>query len=269
MISQPAENAGQDIKSCCADFYSSEVAQWLLGDSFHPGGLSLTQHLGTLLELGPGDHVLDVASGNGTSAIELARQTGCRVTGIDFSEENVSSARRAAWAAELGQQVGFISGDAESMPFSSASFDALICECSFCTFPDQPAAAMEMFRVLKPGGRVGISDLTLDVALPPELDSVLGTIICVAGAQTANLYASTLAGAGMEVDSIENHDGELLQLIEDIRRKLVGATVLARTGHISIPDVDLDQALATARWAKQAVATGGLGYTVLVARRPS
>lgn len=267
MISQPSGNAGQDLKTCCADFYASDVVQWLLGDSFHPGGLSLTHRLGTLLELGPADHVLDVASGTGTSAIVLAQNTGCRVTGIDFSRENVDAASHAAAEAGLSDKVTFTAGDAESMPFDSGSFDALICECSFCTFPDQYRAAGEFFRVLRNGGRVGISDLTLDVALPPELDNVIGTIVCVAGARTAEVYAETLAKAGLSVDAIEQHDEELLKLIDHIRQKLIGATLIARTQRISIPDIDFDQALSTARWAAEAVKAGDLGYSVVIARR--
>ena len=267
MISQPFGNTGQDLKTCCADFYASDVVQWLLGDSFHPGGLSLTYRLGTLLEFGPADHVLDVASGTGTSAIALAQQTGCRVTGIDFSQENVDAASNTAAEAGVTDRVTFTAGDAESMPFESGSFDALICECSFCTFPDQQKAAGEFFRVLRNGGRVGISDLTLDVALPPELDNVLGKIVCVAGAKTADVYAEILASAGLTIDAVEQHDEELLKLIEHIRQKLIGATLIARTQRISIPDIDFDQALSTARWATDAVKAGNLGYSVLVARR--
>ena len=79
-----------DLKSCCAVAYQSDFARLLLGDSFHPGGLALTKRLGKLLALSPSDHVLDVACGLGESAIFLATQFGCRVTGIDLGETNVS-----------------------------------------------------------------------------------------------------------------------------------------------------------------------------------
>ena len=70
-----------EIKTCCASLYESDWTRLLLGDSFHPGGLNLTERLGELLDLGPGQRVLDVAAGVGTSAIFLARLRGrwCRL----------------------------------------------------------------------------------------------------------------------------------------------------------------------------------------------
>ena len=79
----------QSVKQCCATFYGSDFARMLLGDSFHPGGTRLTERLGELLALTSQSQVLDVASGRGTSAFHLAKTFGCKVTGIDLSEENV------------------------------------------------------------------------------------------------------------------------------------------------------------------------------------
>ncbi|MGC8474701.1 MAG: SAM-dependent methyltransferase, partial [Candidatus Dormibacteria bacterium] len=71
------------LKSCCANLYSSEAVRLLVGESFHPGGIELTRRLADLLDLRPGDEVLDIASGPGTSAIELASSLGCSVTGVE------------------------------------------------------------------------------------------------------------------------------------------------------------------------------------------
>ena len=67
----------EDIKACCALLYESDWAKLLLGHSFHPGGLALTHRVGTLLGLKPDMRLLDVAAGQGSSAIYLARQFGC------------------------------------------------------------------------------------------------------------------------------------------------------------------------------------------------
>jgi len=67
------ERDDQAVKSCCANVYQSEWARLLLGESFHPGGTALTAYLGAVLRLGPGQRVLDVAAGQGTSAIHLAQ----------------------------------------------------------------------------------------------------------------------------------------------------------------------------------------------------
>ena len=144
--------AGQErIKQCCARLYESDLAQMLLGESFHPGGLQLTERLGILLGLDAGSRLLDVASGKGTSAIFLAERFGCRVDGIDYSAQNVEQATAAAAAKGLTSQVRFQQADAERLPADDGGFDAVICECAFCTFPDKRAATREFARVLRPG----------------------------------------------------------------------------------------------------------------------
>ena len=85
-----------ELKSCCANLYESELARLLLGDSFHPGGLTLTGRLGELLQLKPGQRVLDVAAGKGTSAIFLAQRFGCEVVGVDYGAESVKEATARA-----------------------------------------------------------------------------------------------------------------------------------------------------------------------------
>jgi len=146
--------------------HESDWARLLLGDSFHPGGVALTTHLGAALGLHPGLRVLDIASGTGASALALARAYGCAVVGVDLGAANVRDATAAAARAGLGGRVRFARGDAERLPFDDASFDAVLCECAFCTFPDKRAAASEFARVLRPGGRVGLSDLTRVGAVP-------------------------------------------------------------------------------------------------------
>ena len=95
------------------------------------------------MELGPNSRVLDVAAGTGGSALFLAERFGCEVVGIDYSRESVALANAAAAEAGLAGRVRFELGDAEQLPFDNGSFDAVICECAFCTFPDKTKAAAE------------------------------------------------------------------------------------------------------------------------------
>src|SRR5689334_11759451 len=125
-----------EIKACCALAYQSDTARLLLGDSFHPGGIQLTEHLGSLLRLKQGQRVLDVASGQGASAIALAQRFGCQVLGIEYGAEAVKKATQAAIKADIAHLVTFQQGDAEHLPVPDNHFDAVICECAFCTFPD-------------------------------------------------------------------------------------------------------------------------------------
>lgn len=92
-MTETANDAAAELKSCCAAVYGSDWARLLLGDSFHPGGMALTTRLGELVGLGPDDRVLDVAAGRGTSAIHLARRFGCAVVGVDLSAASVAAAR--------------------------------------------------------------------------------------------------------------------------------------------------------------------------------
>lgn len=130
---------------------------------------ALTLRLGKLLQLGPASRVLDVASGQGTSAFLLAQRFGCQVVGIDYGALAIQQAATRARERGLDHLVTFQTGDAEQLPVPSASFDALLCECAFCTFPNKTVAAAEFQRVLKPGGRVGVSDLTRRGGVPTYL----------------------------------------------------------------------------------------------------
>src|SRR5260370_29237576 len=125
-----------------------------------------TERLGTLLGLTAQSRVLDIASGNGTSALFLTERFGCEILGIDYSEQSVEQANAAAAAKGLDNRVSFRTGDAERLPVAESSFDAIICECAFCTFPDKLTAVNEFARVLRSGGSIGFGDLNLGSVFP-------------------------------------------------------------------------------------------------------
>lgn len=257
-----------ELKTCCAAAYQSEWARLLLGDSFHPGGLALTKRLGALLGLGPGQRVLDVASGQGASAIFLARRFGCAVVGVDYGADAARQATEAAERAGVVSLVQFAQGDAECLPCADATFDALICECAFCTFPDKAAAASEFGRVLRPGGRVGLSDLTRSADVPEDLQGLLAWIACIAAAQPLDEYARYLQDAGLKVALIEPHDDALSILVQDVRARLLGAELLVKLKKIALPTADFEQARALARAAATAVKAGTFGYALMTAAKP-
>jgi len=257
----------EDLKSCCAALYEKDWVRLLLGESYHPGGLALTERLGQVLELKPGMRVLDVAAGRGTSALSLAQKFGCEVVGTDLSAEMVRLATQSAADAGLAHQVSFVQGDAERLPFDQGVFDAVICECAFCTFPDKPTAAREMVRVLRPGGKAGLSDLTRESALPSELESLLAWVACIADARPLEEYADHLRSAGCGSIETEAHHEALAQMVKDIRGRLVTAQLLVGLKKIDLPDVDLAQAQTVARSAEQAIRDGKLGYALIVGQR--
>ena len=257
-----------DVKQCCATFYGSDFARMLLGDSFHPGGTRLTGRLGELLALTPESHVLDVASGRGTSALHIAETFGCRVTGIDLSEENVGQATAEAAEHGLAEQITFQLGDAERLPFGDETFDAILCECAFCTFPSKSVAAREFYRALKPGGQLGLSDLTRSEATIPGLEGLLSWIACIGDALPAKRYVATLQEAGFRVSRTEDHSDALVEMVRQIQAKLLGAEIMAGLKKIDLPGVDFATGRQFAQAALQATSSGTLGYIVIAARKP-
>ncbi|GCE12382.1 class I SAM-dependent methyltransferase [Tengunoibacter tsumagoiensis] len=257
-----------EIKACCATVYQSDVARFLLGTSFHPGGTQLTEYLGSLLHLGAQHQVLDIASGQGQSAITLAQRFGCHVLGIEYSADAVQQATEAARKSGLDHLVTFQEGDAEALPLADNGFDAVICECAFCTFPDKATAAAEFFRVLKPGGQLGLSDLTRVGAIPPELQGLLAWIACIADAQPLDAYTRYLTQAGLTVDLVEAHDEALQAMVQEIRGKLLGAELLVRLNKLTLPpSLDLEQARTLARAASTAIELRQFGYAILLAHK--
>lgn len=258
-----------EIKQCCASLYESDFARLLLGDSFHPGGLQLTGRLGALLELGAGRRVLDVASGKGASAMFLAEWFGCEVVGIDFSHGNVQLASAEAANRGLGHLVRFQQADAECLPFSDATFDAIVCECAFCVFPDKSRAAREFARVLAEGGRLGLSDLTRGPELPRELHSLLGWIACIADAQPVEIYHQYLNSAELVVSLTEFHDEALIDMVRRIQSKLLVAEIMAGLKKLDLGGVDLSAAKQMAKSALNAIEQGQLGYAIIIADKPA
>jgi arsenite methyltransferase len=258
-----------EVKACCANVYQSDWARLLLGDSFHPGGLELTDHLGTLLDLGPGRSVLDVASGQGASAIRLAQRFGCRVLGIEYGSQAIQQATERAAAQGVAHLVSFRQGDAEHLPVPGGTFDAVICECAFCTFPNKACAASEFWRALKPGGQVGLSDVTRTGEVPADLRGLLAWIACIADAQPVEYYMRYLTTAGLAVNLVEHCNDTLAELVHEIQGKLLGVEMLARLKKIELPGtINFEQAKALAKSAAAAIQAGKLGYAVIVATRP-
>ena len=258
----------KELKQCCARLYESDVARLLLGDSFHPGGLKLTERLGQLLRLAPESRVLDVASGRGTSAMFLAERFGCEVIGIDYSRQNAEQANHDSVAKGFGMRVRFQQADAESLPFPEGSFTAVVCECAFCTFPEKAQVAREFARVLSPGGRVGMSDLTRGPALPKELDSLLAWVACIADSQPLENYIRCLLSAGLSHETTELHDEALLEMVRQVQTKLLGVEVMSGLKKIDLPGMDLTAAKQMAKSALAAVQQRQLGYAIVVAKKP-
>jgi len=153
-----------------------------------------------LSELKVGETVLDIGSGGGLDAFLAAKKVGTsgRVVGIDFTREMIRKAMRNA--KELGlKNVEFRFGDAEDMPVETSSFDVVISNCVINLAPDKDKVFKEAYRVLKPGGRIVVSDMVTEGELPEEIRSdPRYWAECVTGALEIEDYLKKIRKAGFK-----------------------------------------------------------------------
>jgi SAM-dependent methyltransferase len=169
-----------------------------------------------VLELNQGETVLDLGSGPGMDALLAARQVGPtgHVIGVDMTNEMIHKARANASTAGL-TQVEFREGRLENLPIESSSVDAVTSNCVINLVPDKAAVFREIHRVLRPGGRMVISDVILDGELPETISSdVLAYVGCVAGAMQRDDYFRLLEEAGLESIEIVK-DVDFLAVVGD------------------------------------------------------
>ncbi len=177
------------------------------------------------LDLQPGETVLDLGSGAGMDvflAAPLVGQQG-RVIGVDMTEEMLERARRNAERAGY-PQVEFRQGRLEQLPVEDASVDAVTSNCVINLVPDKGRVFAEVARVLRPGGRLVISDMVLDGELPEAVrNDLLAYVGCVSGALGRQEYFELVAAAGLrdvevlaDADYLEMVGGQLPRELEQL-----------------------------------------------------
>lgn len=257
----------QSFAGCCAELYELPIIGYLLGRSFHPGGAKLTRQLASAALVAPGSRILDVACGNGHSARRLVADFGANVTGCDYSAQSIAFATAAARQDGLQTRTQFVRCDAEHLPFAAASFDVVLCECSLCLFDNLDAALDQMRRVLKPGGRIGISDFYLEAPVPVSLDNLLGQVLCVSSAPPKEAYHDALLRSGFEFVRIRNVNWTLTDMIERVRHRLHRLATVPEMAGAELPADWGDPAPVLAE-LETFITSGGAGYLIATASNP-
>lgn len=165
--------------------------------------------------LQPGEVVVDLGCGGGLDVFLAARRVGPegRAIGIDMTEEMLTLARRNAERGPDGrpyENVEFYQATIDHLPLPDATVDCVISNCVINLAPDKPAVFREIFRVLKPGGRVAVSDIALKQDLPEELaGSIMAYVGCIAGAIKIADYETGLRAAGFDPVQIIDSKADL------------------------------------------------------------
>jgi arsenite methyltransferase len=214
---QAAAGSGCSGEACCAENgccgdAGPEAFGAALYDNAARTGLPDAAVLGSLgcgnpiavADLREGDVVLDLGSGGGIDVLLSAKRVGPSglAYGLDMTKEMLELARSNA--AEAGvTNVRFLEGEIEDIPLGEDSVDVVISNCVVNLSTDKPRVLREIYRVLRPGGRVGITDVVAEDRLTPEQRAERGSYVgCIAGALSKREYERGLAEAGFEEVSV-------------------------------------------------------------------
>ena len=214
--------SGEQGGSCCSsDSSCSESAEKVSSQmgysdnelSIVPTGANLGLGCGNpqaIAELQPGEVVLDLGSGGGFDCFLASGQVGetGQVIGVDMTPEMVSRARENASKGGSFANTDFRLGEIENLPVADGTVDVIISNCVINLSPDKPQVFKDAFRVLKPGGRLAISDVVMTAQPPSEIKNDLDVLYsgCVSGASSIEDLAAILAENGFSSITIEPKD---------------------------------------------------------------
>jgi arsenite methyltransferase len=177
-----------------------------------------------LAQLNAGEFILDLGSGGGIDVLLSAKRVGPtgKAYGLDMTDEMLALANENKRKAGV-ENVEFLKGEIEHIPLPDNAVDVIISNCVINLSADKDQVLREAFRVLKPGGRLAVSDVVTRGDMLPEIrQSVLAWVGCIAGALEENDYRAKLAAAGFETIEIEP---TRIYRIEDAREFLSGQNI--------------------------------------------
>src|SRR6516162_8582621 len=194
--------------SSCADPITSDLYSAAETEGLPAEALAVSRGCGNptaLIDLNVGETVLDLGSGGGIDVLLSARRVGPtgKVYGLDMTDEMLALARENQRKAGV-HNVEFLKGEIENIPLPDNTVDVIISNCVINLSGDKDRVFGEAFRVLKPGGRLAVSDIVVRGEVPPEIRRSMELWVgCVAGALEEREYVGKLAGAGFQGIAVE------------------------------------------------------------------
>lgn len=257
----PGRELGRDMSSPQAS-YDMMLAQAMMGDSLHPGELELTEELAGHMALPEDSRVLDVGAGLGATAAHLASIRRWDMTGLDIVPPTPSADT---------PPLRLLQGDATALTLPDAYFDGVTCECSLNLVEQREQAVREIARVLRPGGRVGISDVAIATDdIPLDLQVMLQQTLCSPRPVQPDDYVALLENAGLRVTLRQDASSVLRPFLHDVANRLFILTLRRDVGQdIPIPKEAVDQSRALLSEARRLVIEGSLTYWLFVAEKPA
>ncbi|WP_329340043.1 methyltransferase domain-containing protein [Streptomyces sp. NBC_00663] len=227
----------------------------------------LTDMMIERLQVGPGDRVLDIGCGLGGPAIRLAQATGAEVVGISVSRKQVEKANGLAEAAGMSGKVSFQHGDAMNLPFDDASFSAVWMLESVMQMPDRTAALTEAARVLRPNGRLALTDNyereTISAERRVVIEGILKRYLTQSPA-SFEAYPTMLREAGLRC-------AEIIDVSENTTRQSVKrlGEALAKNMEQLAAKVDPEVFAKLKPAEGENLEMPEVGYLIVTARRPA
>jgi len=212
----------------------------VLDGPLHPGGEAATAALLDRADVTDGTRLLDVGCGAG-HALELARDRGAAAVGVDRDPPT-----------------GGVRGDLTALPLADASVDVVLAECSMCLAADRECALTEARRVLRPAGRLALSDVVVDDDVPAAPEPLPRTL-CLDGARSREATVAGLEAAGFEVEGVREHREELLAMRDRIADRVEYRSLLGLLGDRG------ERLLGAIEDLEAALEAGRIGYVSVVA----
>ncbi|MGQ9635281.1 MAG: arsenite methyltransferase [Bryobacteraceae bacterium] len=242
---EAAVRAAGGAASCCGPASCCSGKDPITRDLYDPSQIAILPQEAVLASLGcgnptalaelkPGEVVLDLGSGGGIDVLLSARRVGPqgKAYGLDMTDEMLELARENQRKAGV-ENAEFLKGDIENIPLPDNCVDVILSNCVINLAADKGRVLREAFRVLKPGGRLAVSDVVVRGGIPAEIRrSVELWIGCVAGALEENEYREKLVAAGFEAIGIEP---TRVYRAEDARQFLASAGIDPAT---AAPQID-------------------------------